>query len=74
MLDKYYTSELNALRYNVARFAIDTKLRGQKISGICKELVNISYNSLKKQNQNEEKFLEPIMELLKKNKVPADYV
>ncbi len=74
LLDKYYTSELNALRYNVARFAIDTKLRGQKISGICKELVNISYNSLKKQNQNEEKFLEPIMELLKKNKVPADYV
>ena len=37
-----------------------------------KELVEIAYYSLKTQYEDEEKFLEPIMELLKKNKVPAD--
>ena len=72
MLSKYFYNELNELRYNVARFGIHSKIRGVKVRDICKALVEISYNSLKNQSDNEENFLEPIIELLNKNKMPAD--
>ena len=72
LLCRYSFNEINELRYNVARYAINAKLRKNPISAICKELVEIAYYSLKTQYEDEEKFLEPIMELLKKNKVPAD--
>ena len=72
MLGKYYARELNELRYDVAKNAINAKIRDKKIAGICKEIVNVSYNSLNSQGNNEEKFLEPIIELLNKNKTPAD--
>ena len=72
LLCRYSFNEINELRYNVARYAINAKLRKNLISAICKELVEIAYYSLKTQYEDEEKFLEPIMELLKKNKVPAD--
>ncbi len=72
MLAKYSYNEINELRYNVARYAINSKLRKFPISGICKELVEIAFYSLKNQFEDEEKFLEPLMEMLKKNKVPAD--
>lgn len=72
MLSKYFYNELNELRYNVARFGIHSKIRGVKVRDICKALVEISYNSLKNQSDNEENFLEPIIELLDKNKMPAD--
>ena len=72
MLGKYYTKEINELRYDVARNAINAKIRNHKVADICKEIVNISYQSLKNQGYNEEKFLEPILKLLSKNKIPAD--
>lgn len=72
MLGKYFFNEINELRYNVARYGIHSKIRGAKISDICKKLVNISYQSLAMQSYNEEKYLEPVIELLKKNKMPAD--
>ena len=72
MLGKYYYRELNELRYNVAKYATEAKIRNQKISEICKKLVEIAYYSLKIQCNDEEKFLEPLMELLKRNKIPAD--
>ena len=72
LLDKYSFNEINELRYNAARSAINAKLRKNPISAICKELAEISYYSLRTQGDDEEKFLEPIMELLKKNKVPCD--
>jgi len=74
LIGKYYPREINELRYDVARFAINSKIRGQKIADICKEILKISYTSLKEQGYNEEKFLEPIIELLKKNKIPADLI
>ncbi len=72
MLCKYSFNEINELRYNVARSAINAKIRKTTISSICKELVEIAYYSLKNQCEDEEKFLEPVMSLLKKNKVPCD--
>lgn len=72
LLYKYSYDEINELRYAVARFATSAKLRKNKISDICKEITDISYQTLKTQNQNEEHYLEPIIELLNTNKVPAD--
>lgn len=72
LLCKYSFNEINELRYNVARYATSAKLRKHPISNVCKELVEIAYYSLKTQLEDEEKFLEPIMELLKKNKVPCE--
>ncbi len=72
MLAKYSFNEINELRYNVSRYATGARLRKNPILGICKELVEIAYYSLKTQYEDEEKFLEPIMDLLKKNKVPCD--
>ncbi len=72
MLSKYSFNEINELRYNVSRYATGAKLRKNTILGICKELVEIAYYSLKTQYEDEEKFLEPIIDLLKKNKVPCD--
>lgn len=72
LLGKYFYQEINELRYNVAKYGIHTKIRKQKVSDIAKEILNISYNSLSKQGLDEEKFLEPIIELLDKNKMPVD--
>lgn len=72
MLMKYSYNEINELRYNVARYSTSSKLRKHPILSICKELVEISYYSLKNQCEDEEVFLLPLMELLKKNKLPCD--
>ena len=72
ILGRYFYQEINELRYNVPKYGIEAKIRKQKVSDICKELINISYESLLKEGLDEEKFLEPIIELLNKNKTPAD--
>ena len=72
MLEKYSFDEINELRYDIARLAISARIRKTPIVGICKELVEIAYYSLKAECEDEEIFLEPLMELLKKNKVPCD--
>ena len=72
MLGKYFYREINELRYNVAKYGIHSKIRGVKVRDICKNLVEIAHYSLKTQGGNEERFLEPISELLKLNKMPAD--
>ena len=72
LLSKYSFKEINELRYNVAKYAIDARIRKHKAADICKELVNIAHYSLKREFEDEERFLEPVMELLKEHKVPAD--
>ena len=72
MLSKYSYNEINELRYNVARYAINSKIRKTSIWEICRELLEISHYSLKRECDDEEKFLEPIIELIKSHKTPAD--
>ena len=72
MLLKYSYNEINELRYNVAKYATASKLRKHSILSICKELVEISYYSLKNQCEDEEKFLEPLILMLKRNKIPCE--
>ena len=72
ILNKFTSNEIKELRYNVARFAVNSKISGKTILPICKELVEIAYYSLKTEDENEEKFLEPLIEMLKKGKCPAE--
>ena len=72
LLNRFTANEIKELRYKVARNAINTKVCGKSILPICKELAEISYYSLKTEGENEENFLDPLMELLKKGKCPAD--
>ena len=72
LLNKFSVNEIKELRYNVARRAIHSKIGNRPILPVCKELVEIAYYTLKTEGKNEEKFLEPIIKLLKKGKCPAD--
>ena len=72
ILAKYSYNEINELRYNIARYATGAKIRKHRILDICKELVKISLQSLKLENENEDKFLEPLILMLKKDKTPCD--
>ena len=72
MLLKYSYNEINELRYNVAKYATASKLRKHPILSICKELAEIAYYSLKSGCEDEEKYLEPLIEMLKQNKVPCE--
>ena len=72
MLSAYSYNEINELRYNVARYGTGAKIRRHGILDICKEIVKISSASLKSEGIGEEKFITPIAELLKKNKLPCD--
>lgn len=72
ILSKYSINDIKELRYKVARSAINSAVNGKSILPICKELVEISYYVLKTEGECEEKFLEPLIEILKKGKCPAD--
>lgn len=72
ILSKFTSNEIKELRYKVARSAINTKINGKSILPICKELAEISYYTLKTEGNNEEEFIKPLIELLKKGKCPAD--
>ena len=73
LLGKYTANEIKELRYNVARSAIHAKLRKQPILAICKELAEISYYTLKTEGKDEEAFLLPLIEMLKKGKCPCEF-
>ena len=73
MLCRYSFNEINELRFNIARYATSAKLRKMPILGICKELVEISYYSLKTKFEDEEIFLQPLIDMLKQGKCPVDF-
>lgn len=72
VLNKFSANEIKELRYTVPRNAINSKINGKTILPICKELAEISYYTLKSEGEGEEEFLEPLIELLKKGKCPAE--
>lgn len=72
MLNRYTINEIRELRYTVARKAIHSKIGKTPILGICKELAEISYYALKLECKNEEAFLNPLIEMLKRGKCPCE--
>jgi len=72
ILNRFTINEIKELRYQVARTAIHSKIGKMPILSVCKEIVNISYESLKEEGLDEEQFLEPLIEMLKKGKCPCE--
>ena len=72
VLNRFTINEIKELRYKVAKSAIHSKIGKNPILPVCKELVNISYEALKQESLDEEKFLEPLIEMLKKGKCPCE--
>ena len=72
ILNGYTANEIKELRYTVARNAIHSKIGKIGVLAICKEFAEIAYYSLKMEFPDEEKFLIPLMEMLKKGKCPCE--
>lgn len=72
ILNRFTTNEIKELRYNVARSAIHSKIGKTPILDICRELADISFCALKLEGAQEENFLTPLIEMLKKGKCPSD--
>ena len=72
LLGKLSYNDISEFRYNVPRFALDTKVKGTSIKDITKELLKISENSLKSENDNDLEYLSKIIELNSQNLTPGD--
>lgn len=72
LLKKFSYNDISEFRYNVPRFALDTKVKGTSIKDITKELLKISENSLKSANDNDLEYLSKIIELNSQNLTPGD--
>jgi len=69
---KYYDYEF--VRQNAPRFGIAFSINDIKISDILKEILSIAKNGLSEFNLSEEKYLEPMENLLLDNMTPADII
>ena len=74
LLSKYNYNEISELRYQIPQAALEAQIRNRPLKGIAKELIRIAYLSLSEEYNNEEKFLEPILELVESGVTPADII
>ncbi|MGN1125668.1 MAG: glutamate--cysteine ligase [Candidatus Gastranaerophilaceae bacterium] len=71
---KYKYQDFAELRYAIPKQAMQAKICKNEVKDIAKELVNIATLGLKEQNKNEEKYLEPLQELVSQGLCPADII
>ncbi len=62
------------LRRKTPQYGLDMKIKGMKLADIARELVNISYESLKSFGKGEEILLEPLKNFTAKGLTPADII
>jgi len=74
LMAKFSHNNLREFRYNVPRNALSTKMGKYWAKDIAKEVLQIAQKSLKENNEGEEAFLEPIMELTPYGLSPADVI
>lgn len=72
LLGNFSGKDISEFRYNVPRFALNTKVNGVCIKDITKEILKISHNSLSLTNDSDLVFLENIIELNNQNLTPGD--
>ena len=70
----YCHNDFAELRYTVPKNALQSAFKNHFALDISKEILNIAENSLIKMKTGEEKFLEPIKELVAKGLCPADMI
>ena len=74
ILSKHKYEDFINLREKSPVLGLDAKLGNINIIEYIKEFFDIAYESLKKNNKGEEKYLEPIYEYIALKKVPADNI
>lgn len=74
LLSKFSYNSVMELRYNVPKNALNAKIDKFRAKDIAKEILQIAQNSLKENGEDEEAFLEPIMELTPYGISPADLI
>ena len=74
ILERFKYEDFAKLRKEAPVKAIDAKLGFTKVYDFVKEFFEISYSSLKENNENEEKYLESVFEYIKAKRVPADNI
>lgn len=74
MLSKFKFQDFAELRYNVPKNALNTKIGNVELLKIVRDLVNLSEKGLKEQDHCEEKYLEPLQDLVYQGICPADII
>ncbi len=74
ILSKYGYEDFIKLREESPIKAIEAKIGFHKVIDLVKEMFDISYLSLKQNNEEEEKYLEPVFEYINNKRVPADNI
>lgn len=74
LLSKFSYHDVMEFRYNVPRLALDAKIMKYKSKDIARDILNIAQNALKENNEGEDQFLEPILELTPFGISPADII
>lgn len=72
ILNKFSYEDFVNLRLNTPIWGLDYKIKKYELADLVKEIFYISYNSLKL--TGEEKYLEPILELIEDKITPADII
>lgn len=62
------------MRRKTPQKGLDMIVKRYKLSELVKEIVKISYDSLKSYQQGEEKYLEPLITILNDGLTPADLI
>lgn len=66
--------EFEYLRQKTPKTGLDIRIKKCSLKDLVKEIVSISYNSLKSAKNGEEVYLEPLMELVSQGLTPADVI
>ncbi len=73
-LSKFKYQDFAELRYNVPKNGMDNKLGKIELKKVAQDLINFSTKGLKEQNNDEEKYLEPLQDLVWQGLSPADII
>lgn len=73
-LSKFKFQDYAELRYIIPKNGLDCNLGKIELKKIAKELVNMAEKGLKEQNEGEEKYLEPLQDLVYQGICPADII
>jgi len=74
LLSRFTYNEILELRYQIPQCGLEGLIQNIPLKDIAIELMSIAHSSLLKQNQVEEKYLEPIQEFLFDGVTPADVI
>ncbi|MFA7658482.1 MAG: glutamate-cysteine ligase family protein [Candidatus Gastranaerophilaceae bacterium] len=74
LLSEFSYNDLIELRYSVPKKALDTKIKKFCTKDIANEILKIAQKALEENGEDEERFLEPILELTPYGLSPADVI